>query len=409
VQSTQLYLDTARLGRMSGRAQQAHLDFTRLAGAEGGSLFFEQFLQHGSESWSDSVQSTFPGLACWQGVASLKRNLRTLAGSDPKLPVLMVNRLTQLMRFAARLLFQTCRNILVTDLGWPPYRDILEAEARRAGRLVTCLDVRELICKGHTTEDELIGAIQNRFLQTDCDGLFLTAVSHMGFRLPVERVVRTLEAARELRLVIVDGAQDFCHVSDDLNNGYCDLYLAGCHKWLQGFHPMGLGFYGRNCSRRLIEILMSHLLSTGELDDPLLRFTSQLEATVLDGETETVNLIPLFTCQGAATDALARTASLSGMLELRRQNVVQVATMAESCGWRPVLAAEPFRTGILILQAGRAAIQQRSPLELRRTFADKGVALTAYEGGMVRLSVPDTEWRDTDIDQLRRALRSAVA
>ena len=44
---TQLYLDTARLGRMTLRAQQAYLDFVRLAGDEGGSLLFERFLQFG--------------------------------------------------------------------------------------------------------------------------------------------------------------------------------------------------------------------------------------------------------------------------------------------------------------------------------------------------------------------------
>ena len=42
-----LYLDTARLGRMCPEAQAADHDFARLAGEEGCSLYFEQFLRWG--------------------------------------------------------------------------------------------------------------------------------------------------------------------------------------------------------------------------------------------------------------------------------------------------------------------------------------------------------------------------
>jgi selenocysteine lyase/cysteine desulfurase len=408
VDSTSLYLDTARLGRMSRHAQQAHFDFTRLAGEEGGSQFFERFLLEGSDFWSASLRSRFPGLTCWRGIGPLKQSLRTLAGSSPALPVLTVNRAAQLMKFAARLLFQTCRNVLVTDLGWPPYREILESEARRTGRVVTPLALRELICEAGIGEVEVIEAMRERFRQTGCDGLFLTAVSHDGFRLPVERLVRVLEGVRELRFVVIDGAQDFCHASANLSNTYCDLYLAGCHKWLQGFHAMGLGFYGRPQSRVMIETLLEHLLSTGELDDPLLRFTSQLETATLDGELETVNLIPLFTCQGATADALERASSVPATLQVRTRNAFQAAALAESCGWHSILPAEPFRTGILLLQAEREVTRSRSPQELRGAFAAHGVALTSYAGGVIRLSAPAAEWEPREIDQLRFALQSVA-
>ena len=42
-----LYLDTARLGRMSRRAQRAQIDFVRLAGEEGCSLYWDRFLRGG--------------------------------------------------------------------------------------------------------------------------------------------------------------------------------------------------------------------------------------------------------------------------------------------------------------------------------------------------------------------------
>src|SRR5439155_16315415 len=134
---------------------------------------------------------------------------------------------------------------------------------------------------------------------------------------------------------------------------YCDLYLAGCHKWLQGFHAMGLGFYGRRQSKAVIETLLEHLLSSGELNDPLLRFTRQLETATLDGVSETVNLIPLFTCQGAAAEALESLSPLAALLAMRTTNVIQAAAVADECGWHSILPAQPFRTGILLLQAAR--------------------------------------------------------
>ena len=408
MQQTELYLDTARLGRMSRRAQQAHIDFARMASEEGGSTFFERFLREGSASWSAKARARFPGLGCWQGIASLKASLRTLAGSSRDLPVLVVNRSSQLMKLAARLLFQSCRHVLATDLGWPPYREILDSEAHRAGRQVTTVSLRDLLCRDRANIGDVMEAVKATFLEAGCDGLFLTAVSHHGLRLPSEQLVRALEAIREVRSVVIDGAQDFMHASADLNHEYCDLYLAGCHKWLGGFHPMGLGFYGRRSSIRMIETLVATLLASGELDDPLLRFTNQIENTRLDGETETVSLMPLFTCQGAAEDAVERPCSLPDALRQRQANMLAAASLAADCGWQPLIPAEPFRTGILMLQAERDKTRRKSPDELRGAFAEKGVALTAYERGIARLSMPPEQLRPQDIDRLSGTLCSVA-
>lgn len=393
---------------MTRGAQQAQLDFTRLAGEEGGSLFFERFLREGSLAWPEALRLRYPGLACWQGVGRLKASLRALAGSDPALPVLVVNRLARLMHFAARLLFHPCRNVLVTELGWPPYQSILESEARRAGRAVTPVALTPLLSVEGTTDEEVVETVRQRFLQSGCDGLFLTAVSHTGFRLPVERIVRALEAVRELRFVVIDGAQDFCHVSADLSNAYCDLYLAGCHKWLGGFHPMGLGFYGRNRSRGVIETVLNHLVSSGELDDPLLRFTSQLETQALDGVTETVNLVPLFTGQAAASEALEQPLPPAACLKLRYHNLDVAASLAQDRGWQPLLPASPFRTGIALLRAEREKTRRLSAVALREAFASHGVALTAYEHGLVRLSMPATQWQPDNLDRLDRVLQAVA-
>lgn len=408
MEQTELYLDTARLGRMSLRAQQAHIDFARLACEEGGSKFFERFLREGTTAWPAAAKVRFPGLAGWQGIASLKANLRRLAGSSPDLPVLLVSRSSQLMKFAARFLFLTCRHVMATDLGWPPYREILDSEARRAGRTVTTVSLRNMLFRDHANVDEVTEVAKAAFLDAGCDGLFLTAVSHHGLRLPCEELVRSLEAACEVRSVVIDGAQDFCHASADLDHEYCDLYLAGCHKWLGAFHPMGLGFYGRRSSVRMIETLVASLLAAHELDDPLLKFTTQIETAKADGETETVSLIPLFTCLGAAEDALENRSFLTGMLAQRQANVLKVASLARECGWQPLMPAGHFRTGILLLQAERELVRQHSAELLRESFAATGVAVTAYDRGIARLSMPAQPWQPPEFDYLDAALRSVA-
>jgi len=143
VGSELLYLDTARLGRMAPGATAAQRDFATLAAEEGGSPAFERFLARGAASWPDGDRVRFPGLTGWGGVAALKASLRRLAGSRPDLPVLLANRSAQLMKLAGRLLCHPCEHILGTDLGWPGYHDILEAECRRAGRSFTAVPVRD--------------------------------------------------------------------------------------------------------------------------------------------------------------------------------------------------------------------------------------------------------------------------
>jgi len=46
------------------------------------------------------------------------------------------------------------------------------------------------------------------------------------------------------------------------------------------------------------------------------------------------------------------------------------------------------RTGILILQAERESQRELPASNLRHAFSECGVALTAYDGGVARLSMP---------------------
>ena len=53
--------------------------------------------------------------------------------------------------------------------------------------------------------------------------------------------VAAVAAIRRPKFVVVDGAQALGHVTEQLGLPYCDMFIAGCHKWLQGHLPMGIG------------------------------------------------------------------------------------------------------------------------------------------------------------------------
>ena len=125
-----LYLDAARMGQMAPSAQWALHDFVRVAGEEGCTLYFERFFRDGFSAWSRSLQSRFPGLRSWGGIAELKAALAGFAGLSPDSRPLLAGRSTNLMKLAARLLFCGGKRILLTDLTWPSYEKILQREAR---------------------------------------------------------------------------------------------------------------------------------------------------------------------------------------------------------------------------------------------------------------------------------------
>ncbi len=399
-----LYLDTARLGRMSPGAAAAHRDFVALAGDEGGGLYFDRFLADGFQGCPPSFPERYPGLAGWHGVARLKAELRSLVATHPETPVLLASRSTALMRFAARVLFHPCRNVLATDLDWPAYKAILTAEAVASGRTLTEVPLRDDVLSGRSTEEDVIDRVCERFAAAGCDGLYLTAVNNLGVRFPVERVVRRLEARHTVRAVVVDGAQEFCHFPVSLGTDVCDLYLAGSHKWLCGYHPLGIAFYGRRRSRSRVETILTSDITAGEIDDPLLQFTTRLEDGGGDRLSETVNLAPLFSTQGA----IAGAAQHAGFLSARLRNLEATTTAVLDCGWKPLLPAPELRSGILLLRAEREAVRRGLPDVLRASLRDGGVAATTYPGGLVRLSMPDADWRPGELDHLRQSLRTVA-
>ena len=400
-----LYLDTARLGQMSPSALEAQLDFVRLTAEEPSSMYFEKFLGEGSHGWPSIYRRRFPALSAWPGIAGLKQRLAQLAGNAEGCRVLLANRSAQLMMLSARLLFRRCRNVLTADLSWYSYRSLLTRVASRTGETVSTVPLREAVLRDGMTTEQLAARVATHFVDAGCDGLFLPAVDNLGVRMPVEKIVTAIRQRCEIRFVVVDGAQAFCHVPNDLCRGSCDLFIAGCHKWLRAYQPMGLAFYAREKTRDYIERTAETMIRGFEIDDPLIRFSRQLETGSTDGYTETVNISPLFSCCGALDDSASKAREQQQILRSRHTNADVISDAAMQTGWEPVRPAAEMQTGILLLQSQRRSIRQAERDVLRATFQERcGMTLTAYDDGLIRLSMPDRPFAGSDVDQIRKSL-----
>ena len=327
-----------------------------------------------------------------------------MVGLPRQRATLVANRSAQLVRLTARLLCLRCQNILVTDMEWPAYMAALTAECRRTHGAVTTVPVRHSLFRDGIGREELIDRLAAYYRSHDCDGLFLSAVTYQGVRLPVRELVGALGEAARPRLVVVDGAQAINHVPLGLGDRYCDLLLAGCHKWLRAYHPMGLAFCCRAESEGFVNAVSHQMLADGELDDPLLSFTRQLEGGTLETYSETVNLAPMFTAAAAVRRMLKSPRTKPEELSCQVANARQLTGKAPASGWRPLRPSEPLQTGILLLEA-KSRDTRAAPIEmLRQRFLTAGIALTAYDGGLIRASLPDDLLGGHDHDLLRSAL-----
>ena len=406
--TTRLYLDTARLGLTSRSAQQAHRDFVRFSGEEGCSLYFDKLLRDGFHAWPSHLQQRFAGLQHWEGIGELKQALRHAAGFSNDENVLIANRSAQLMRLASRLLFRRCRHVLVTDIGWPSYQNILAHEKDHVlDAEIALVPIRSLILYDQATVEDVVERIAFRYRVHDCDGLFLPAVSNDGIRLPIGAILKEIRKIRTPRFVVVDGAQAFCHTPLDPGLKNCDIYLAGCHKWLRACNqPMGLAFCPKRRSQNFIQTACQRMLKSSDLDDPLLIFTSQLESNSLERFSETVNLAPMFSCRAALNDWNDENHSIQSTFRIRLENAQRLAEVASNAGWRSLLPDKPLRCGILLLQAEDRLLRAISAADMRLPLQSHGITATTYHCGIIRLAMPNSPLTDSQIAFLQTSLQT---
>lgn len=399
-----LYLDTARLGQMSPRACCASVDFARFASEHGCSLYLTRLLQDGFSAWPDSLQQCYPGLSDWQGLDGLATQIRVIAQCRPDTDVAVATRSAELMRLAAKLLIGRCRNVLITDLSWPAYEAIFASERRSAACRCTRLNLRQAILRDRLGPDRVVSRIAEVFTSHRCDGLFLPLVDNLGVHLPVPAIVDRLRATSELRFTVIDAAQAIGHVPLNLSADYCDLLLAGCHKWLQAFFPLGLALFGRASSTAYIRDSLQRWTAAGDLDDPLLRFSDEITTRRWRAFGETVNIVPLLTASGAAADVLRRRASLA-----TRECRNRIAEVAQLNGWNAIAPHADLTSRVLLFEPRNIARTTALSEQLKDSFQESGITLSTYENGMIRLSLPFVELDIEDLETLSRGFARASA
>ena len=114
-----------------------------------------------------------------------------------------------------------------------------------------------------------------------------------------------------------------------------------------------------------------------------------------------MNLSGLFACFGALEDASS--VSIKDAFCQRLTNGDRLAEVADGTPWQTVPTDSSIQSGILILKP-RSGNRVSSGDSLRNAFRRHGVALTAYDDGSIRLSMPDRPWQPRDINRLRKAL-----
>ena len=395
-----LYLDTARLGLMSPSAQLAARDFARLAGEGVSTLYFQNLLRDGRHVLRAESPVFLPEMAGWPGIGGLSQLFREFLGLPQCAPVLFASRSTFLMRFAARQLWSRCQRLLVPDTVWPPYLRILEEERLQGGGILIPIPIRDDVLRGQIDAGNLIFRLVTAFDHHRCDGLFLAAISHDGVRIPAAPLLAAIRRQRELRMAVIDGAQELAHAPANLAAAGCDIHLAGCHKWLGAHQPLGVAFLANPNSAAALQDAIVADCRTLLNDDPLLRFLLNLEGQEVEDVPETVNLAPLFTAWGALLDIEPSPESQQRRFAIRQQNASCLAATAVKCGWTPRLPHPSLRTGILLLQSTHEADCQLPSRDLELIMAERRVTLTGLGNGLLRLALPDKLLKTDELEHI---------
>jgi len=390
-----LYLDAARMGLMTPSARLALQDFVRLAGETSCTLYFEGFWKNGTSSWDGALAARFPGLQVWKGVRELKEKLSGMAGAVAECSTFLASRSTSLARRAISTLCQTCENVLVTDLTWPAYARMIRREAMRWGRRITFIRLRQAILYGDATPDAIAYRVISSLVRAKCDGAFFPEVSHDGIRLPIPDLCSAVREKSPAAKIVVDGAQAFAHIPINQSIATSDCYILGCHKWLGAHLPLGVAFCAPSANGAAF---WSALEKT---NDPLLDFVYRLETANENRFGETVNLTPLLTCRSALADAGVVEDDLAARLK-------NASLLCELLGreWKAILPNKAFRSGVVLASAIDGKLGADA---LRSGFASRGVMLTAYNGGIIRLSMPKIPFDTSTLELLANAFRAGKA
>ena len=345
--STELYLDTARLGRMCSGARLAEQDFGRLVGRLGSSLYLEQFLAEGFRSLPNSIKRGVPRLSCWPGVAGFQRALAEFIQQPLGCPTYFFGQSSFLIRFAATCLYQKASRVLTTDLAWPAYADALKAIGNEHGKSLHVVPLKNWIFTNRVGVCDIVQRIKRAYQRYDCDGLFLSDISYLGIRLPVVEIMHAIGSHNNFS--VIDGAQALNQRPIELSRLGCDLYLAGTQKWLCSYHPLRIALVSRHDNVPTIKDVAAARRHGTRRTDALFNFCQTIENSGFVSYGETVNVSSLIAAAGAVGYMLSRPSPLDQRWRTRKDNALALVGGLASRVWRPLLQCESVRSGILLL------------------------------------------------------------
>ena len=363
--NTELYLDTARLGRMCRGARMAELDFVRLVSQLRSSLYFGRFLTDGFCALSFRDRCRFRGLRCWAGVTKFKREFGRFV-SQPSRAIFPFSTSQSLIHFAAECLFDAATTVLATDLDWPPYLDALRNVAVQRNASLHIVRLRSMVFDRAAGLSDIVRIMAQAYRAHDCDGLFLSDISYLGIRIPVRQIVDRL-TPHTRPFVVVDGAQALGQRPVNIRELNCDLFLARTQKWFSAYHPLRLAFVGRSRSLALIHGVRGKLLRSPHFHDPLLDFTDAIERNEFGTFGETVNLTPLMTAAGALR-SLTNSGKLERRWERRRQNAQIVMDYLPTSIPASARVHEDLGSGIVLVPFRWRLCSPGALIAIRRTL-----------------------------------------
>lgn len=390
---SELYLDTARLGRMCRGARKAEQDFCWLVSQLGSSLYFERFLDRGFTTLPSRLRHRLGGLSCWHGVQAISDAFGEFVQQPAGCPTFFFSESSALIRFALANLLDATKRVLVTDLCWPPYLSLLGTVANERGQRLTVAPIRDLI-SNHGTESDVVEAISRAYFRDGCDGVFISDISFRGVMLPIQLLMETLTPD----FSVVDGAQAMGQRPVDIAALNCDLYLAGTQKWMGAYHPLRIAICGRSEAADRLVTAAARLRGDG-----LFQFTERLKTRSSSSFGQTVNLSPLLCAAGAL--ASAGKSSRDRKWHRRQENAHLFRRWVTTEAWQPAKISQAMQSGIALFTP--TSSKQPDVIRLRRSLAKHTLAATAYTDGSVRFSMPSWHLSLQHLTAIRRALESA--
>jgi len=404
--STELYLDTARLGRMCRGARLAEQDFGRLVGRLGSSLYLERFLADGFRSLPNSIKRGVPRLGCWQGVAGFRRGLGEFIQQPLDCPTYFFGQSSSLIRFAARCLYRDASRVLTTDLAWPAYVDVLRTTANEQGKSLHVVPLKKWLFTNRVSVCDVVQRFKRAYQRYECDGLFLSDISYLGIRLPLIEIMRAIGS--HTNFSVIDGAQALNQRPIELSRLGCDLYLTGTQKWLCSYHPLRIALVGRHDSATAIKDVARAQRHGTRGMDALFDFCQSIENSGFASYGETVNVSSLIAAAGAVGYMLTRPSPLDQRWRTETNNALALIGRLASRVWRPLLQSASLRSGISLLCQPKFDCAQFCS-RTRRSLAHRGVIASTFPGGIIRLSMPSFQLTPNQLSTITRGIAHLAA